>query len=105
MVIIQKRLFFLLSILMLILLAGARQNPEPSTTISINAVGGLKYDKVRFQVKPGAKVKLIFSNKDDMLHNLIITEPGARVEVVNAALSLGDNGFELNYVPQHSKVL
>lgn len=105
MVNIQKRLFFLFSVLMLILLAGARQKPEPLTTVSINAVGGLKYDKVRFQVKPGAKVKLIFTNKDDMLHNLVITQPGARKEVANAALSLGDNGLELNYVPQHSKVL
>ena len=90
---------------MSILIAGARQKKEPLTTVSINAVGGLKYDKARFQVKPGAKVKLIFSNKDDMLHNLVITEPGARVEVANAALSLGDSGVELNYVPKHSKVL
>lgn len=104
MFIAQKRLF-LLSILMLSLLAGARQKQEPLTTFSINAVGGLKYDKARFLVKPREKVKLIFANRDDMLHNLVITEPGARVEVANAALSLGDNGLELNYVPKHSKVL
>ncbi|MBX3239180.1 MAG: hypothetical protein KIT80_10390 [Chitinophagaceae bacterium] len=86
-------------------MTSAHQKQGTLTTVSINAVGGLKYDKVRFQVKPGSKVKLIFANKDDMPHNLVITEPGARIEVANAASGLGDNGVELNYVPKHSKVL
>lgn len=94
-----------MAMLVLILPAGAHQKQDTLTTITINAIGGLKYDKVRFQVKPGAKLKIIFVNKDDMPHNLVITAPGARAEVVNAALNLGDNGPEMNYVPGISKVL
>lgn len=105
MVVIRRRSLLLLAMLVLILPAGAHQKQDTLTTITINAIGGLKYDKVRFQVKPGAKLKIIFVNKDDMPHNLVITAPGARAEVVNAALNLGDNGPEMNYVPGISKVL
>ncbi len=94
----------MLSVLMIILPAAAQQQ-EPLTTILINTAAGLKFDKVRFQVKPGAKVKIVLANKDDMVHNLVIAEPGARVEVANAALELGDRGIEMNYVPNSSKVL
>ncbi len=105
MAIFKRRLIFTLFVWMPILQAGARQKQDTLTTISINAVGGLKFDKVRFQVKPGAKVKLVLANRDDMLHNLVITEPGARVAVANAALELGDKGADMHYVPATSKVL
>ena len=36
----------------------------------------MKYDIRSFSVKPGAKVKLIFKNVDDLPHNLIICTPG-----------------------------
>ena len=82
-------------------------NPPKDTvaTITINAVGGLQYDVVRFKVKPGAKVRIIFSNKDDMSHNLVITKPGSRSEVVNAALGLGNDGQKMNYIPPVAAVL
>ncbi len=105
MVIFKGWLFLGMFVWMLLLPAAAQQKQDSLTTISINTVGGLKFDKVRFQVKPGAKVKLVLANKDDMLHNLVITEPGARVEVANAALELGDMGPDRHYVPATSKVL
>ena len=86
MVVAQKTSFILLSILMLILPVGAHQNEKSSVNITINAIGGLKYDKVRFRVKPGENVKIVFENKDDMLHNLVFTVPDAREEVANAAI-------------------
>ena len=74
-------------------------------TIKIDVLVGLQFDLVRFNVKPGEKLKLIFSNSDDMSHNLLITKPGARLEVVNEALKLGQKGPELDYIPISSSVL
>jgi len=73
--------------------------------IPIKAIAGLKYDQVRFKVKPGATVRLVLTNADDMAHNLIITQPGAREEIVKEALALGEKGPSMNYIPVSSKVL
>ncbi len=105
MVIFKRKWLLWVSVWTSILPAVAQQKQESVTTVSINTAGGLKFDKVRFQVKPGAKVKLVLANKDDMLHNLVITGPGARIEVANAAMELGDKGLEMSYVPRTSKVL
>jgi len=75
------------------------------TVISLSAVAGLKYDQVRFRVKPGSTVRIILTNADEMSHNLVITEPGAREEVVREALALGEKGPGLNYIPASSKIL
>ena len=74
-------------------------------TIKIDVLVGLQFDLVRFNVKPGEKIKLIFSNSDDMSHNLLITKPGARLDVVNTALQLGEKGPSMNYTPISSSVL
>lgn len=102
MFIFQKRLFWVL----LILVSVSGLNAQtPVTTVSINAITGMRYDVVRFKVKPGAKVKIILNNKDEMSHNLVITQPKSRLAVVNAAQKLGDNSLKMNYVPRISKVL
>ena len=59
----------------------------------------------RFKVAPGARVKLVFVNADDMSHNLLITTPGARLEVVNAAMQLEEKGPASQYIPPSPKVL
>ncbi len=74
-------------------------------TINIDVLVGLQFDVVRFKVKPGERIKLIFSNSDDMSHNLLITRPGARLDVVNEALSLGEKGPSMDYIPNSSSVL
>lgn len=73
--------------------------------IYLKALTGLQYDQVRFSVKPGAKVKLILTNSDDMSHNLVFTLPGKRQEVVDAALKLAGKGAALSYIPQTPSVL
>jgi azurin len=98
----QKRLFLIL----LILVSTSGLNAQtPVTTISINTMTGMRYDVVRFKVKPGSRVKIILNNKDEMSHNLVITQPKSRLAVVNAALNLGDKSLQMNYVPKISKVL
>lgn len=75
------------------------------TSITIKAVTGLQFDLPRFAVAPGTKVTLLIQNTDDMAHNLVITQPGKRLDVVNAALALGAKGPEMNYVPRSPFVL
>jgi azurin len=76
-----------------------------SVIIPIKVEPGLQFDLVRFKVKPGAKVKIIFSNTDDTDHNFLITKPGTREEVVMEALQLGTKGPAMNYIPESPKVL
>jgi plastocyanin len=83
----------------------AQPETDSVRTIKIDVLVGLQYDLVRFSVKPGEKLKLIFSNSDDMSHNLLITKPGARLEVVNQAINLGQNGPEMDYIPKSSSIL
>lgn len=102
---VRKRLLLLLFTFLLVIQVNAHPFRDTVAAISINAVGGLQYDMVRFKVKPGTKVKIIFTNKDDMSHNLVITKPGARSAVVNAALGLGNDGQKMNYIPDLPEVL
>jgi len=82
----------------------AQTQPNSVTVISLNAVAGLKYDLPRFKVKPGSTVRIVLTNADEMSHNLVITEPGAREEVVSQALALGEKGPAMNYVPVSDKI-
>lgn len=96
-------------ILMLLVFSTVPLNATPVQdsikSISIKAIAGLQYDLVRFTVQPGAEVKITFSNTDDMSHNLLITKPGTREQVVNAAMQLNEKGPEMNYIPQSPHVL
>lgn len=64
---------------------GLAQDAEP---IEIKAAAGLRFDPPRFVVKPGAKVALDIENTDDMAHNFVLVAPGARLEIVNAAMTM-----------------
>ena len=66
---------------------------------------GLQYDVVRFKVKPGSKVKITLNNISDMSHNLLITKPGTRENVVNTALKLAEKGPQMDYIPEIDEVL
>lgn len=74
-------------------------------TIKLGTLPGLKFDLETITVKAGAKVKLVFNNNDDMLHNIVITKPGAADKVGEAAMKLGLNGEKAWYVPDSPDVL
>ena len=77
----------------------------PDTTITIGTRPGLRYDLEQFQVPAGSRVKLVFRNDDDMLHNLNIVQPGSWQEVAQMAIDMGIEGPEQEYVPESDKVL
>ena len=77
----------------------------PDATITIGTLPGLKFDIDGFDVAAGSRIKLVFNNNDDMLHNVVITTPGAAMEVGQAAIQLGLKGHEMDYVPASDAVL
>ena len=66
---------------------------------------GLKFDVPAFHVQPSTKVTLTFKNNDEMMHNIVFTQPGKRMLVVEAAIAMGAEGLEKHFVPGDPSVL
>lgn len=99
----QVKLFLVLATATVVFV-NARVSQDEPTTINMVATG-LQYDKVRFSVKPGETVRIVLTNQDDMEHNLLITTPGSREDIVAKAAKLGADGPKTDYVPQLDAVL
>ncbi|WKN43743.1 plastocyanin/azurin family copper-binding protein [Tunicatimonas pelagia] len=78
---------------------------KPDVVINIGTEPGLKYDLSEFTVAEGDKVQIIFNNNDDMLHNLVVTEPNVANQVGEEAMTLGLAGTDRGYVPIMDEVL
>jgi len=77
----------------------------PDQTITMGTEPGLKFDIKEFTVKAGSRVKLVFNNNDDMLHNLLIVNPGQADAIGQAAVNLGLDGLEKGFIPESSEGL
>ncbi|WP_128545833.1 plastocyanin/azurin family copper-binding protein [Larkinella soli] len=77
----------------------------PDQVITISTQPGLKFDQTQVQVKAGSRIKWVFNNVDDMLHNCVIVKPGTANPVGDAALKLNLNGSKMQYVPVTPNVL
>jgi azurin len=78
---------------------------QPDQVISLGTKPGLKYSVEQIQVKAGSKIKLVFSNNDDMTHNVVLVEPGAAREVGDKAYNMGLKGSQFHYIPETPKIL
>ena len=74
-------------------------------TILLGTLPGLKFDTAELTVRAGARVRLVFRNTDDMLHNFVLCAPGRGQGVGAAAMTLGLDGAERSYVPDSADVL
>lgn len=101
----MRRLFFLALMLSGAYFVHGQNKSHPPRNVVIKAITGVQYDVVRFRVAPGERIKLIMRNESDMSHNLLIVKPGSRLQVVNAALQLAENGPRMNYIPGTAGVL
>ena len=81
------------------------QAVQGTQLIRIGTLPGLRFDTSAFSVRPGTEVELVFSNYDEMLHNLVVTRPGARERVVQAAVALGSGAADRDFVPPSRDVL
>lgn len=77
----------------------------PDQEITITAIAGMKYDKQEVKVKAGSKIKLTLDNPDDMMHNLLIVNPGTADKMGIEALKLGLKGQGMGYIPDSDDVL
>lgn len=78
---------------------------EIDQTITLGTKPGLKFDKSELTVKAGSKVKLTFSNNDDMPHNFVLVPDGQAVAVGELAMKLGLSSVKLSHIPNTPKVL
>ena len=78
---------------------------QPDMVLQIKTKPGLKYDVSNFEIKAGSKIRLVFNNNDDMMHNVVGVMPGTADEVADLAIKLGLKGSQMNYVPTSSNVL
>lgn len=74
-------------------------------TINIGTKPGLKFEPAQFQVRAGSRVKVVFENDDDMLHNFVVVLPGTAMQVGELAMKLGLEGQQKDYIPATDKVL
>jgi putative heme-binding domain-containing protein len=67
----------------------------------------MRYDTPYFAVEAGRPVQVVLQNEDLMVHNLVITEPGALKEVAELGLQTGPQGGldGKAFVPPSEKVL
>ncbi len=77
----------------------------PEQTIEIEAVAGMLFDKRIIRTKAGTKIRLVFNNPDDMVHNLLIVNPGTADKVGEQAMNLGLRGEELGFIPDSDDVI
>jgi azurin len=80
-------------------------NNEGDQAFLLGTQPGLKFDQTLLTTKAGTRIRLIFRNTDDMLHNFVLCAPGKGQDVGNAALALGVEGTAKNYVPDTPDVL
>ena len=80
-------------------------NDDGDQTILLGTLPGLKFDTERLSVKAGARLRLVFRNADDMLHNFALCAPGRGQAVGALALTMGIDGTAKNYVPDTADVL
>ncbi|MDH5605195.1 MAG: plastocyanin/azurin family copper-binding protein, partial [Cyclobacteriaceae bacterium] len=83
----------------------ASWNGNVDQTVTLTVQAGLKFDVTELKVKAGSKVKFVLDNPDDMLHNVLIVNPGTADKVAQMAIDLGLRGQEMNFVPNSEDVL
>lgn len=69
--------------------------------------GKMLFDKDTLQVPAGKTVSLVFDNRDQMPHNVVIVASGAAEKVGEAAdnMAVSEDGYERNFVPDLPEVL
>ncbi len=73
--------------------------------VNVGTTAGMKFDMNYVEVKAGSKIKWVFTNYDDMIHNLLVVGGGQHMDVAKLAMKLGLDGLKKNYVPETPMVL
>ena len=81
-----------LKLAFIVLLLGSFFTQADARKITLGVKPGLHFDPKALHVLPGEDVELTFDNSDVMMHNFVLVKPGARMEIVEAAMALGEKG-------------
>jgi len=86
--------------------------PEPTTFVIKTLQAQMRYDVTELTIAPGAQVKIVFENPDDMPHNMVFFEPGTDVVAVsNKQMEKPEEALKRDWLPEdprmwlHSKLL
>ena len=65
------------------------------------------FDITEFSVEPGQPVKLVLTNPDATMHNLVIVEPGAieEIGVAGNEMAKDPKGINKHFIPDSPKIL
>lgn len=69
--------------------------------------GKMRFDQEQLTVPPGAKVRLVFKNTDEMQHNWLLCKPGKNntLLIAQKAWALGAQAVQKQFVPDDPAVL
>jgi azurin len=94
------------------LIASSAPAAEPKVFTIKTLQAQMRYDINELTIAPGAEVKIIFENTDDMPHNMVFFQPGTDVvAVANAQMEKPEEALKRNWLPEdprmwlHSKML
>jgi putative membrane-bound dehydrogenase-like protein len=86
--------------------SGVTKDSASHTEVHIGTIREkLRFDIDRFEVKAGKKIVLTFSNSDFLPHNIVFIQPGQADTVAAAAMTLGADGFKMQFVPKSDQVI
>ncbi len=75
--------------------------------IRIKAVEGLKYDVLNVTASAGRPIALVFTNADQLQHNLVVVKPGSIEKCCTAAdgMAAQPDAIAKNYIPSIADIL
>ncbi|MBW3628412.1 MAG: auracyanin family protein [Gemmatimonadetes bacterium] len=80
-------------------------NGQVDANLALDAVEPLKFSAPELTVKAGVRVRVLFNNEGEMLHNFVVVQPGRADAVATAASMMGLSGQARHYVPDTGDVL
>lgn len=95
------------STFLLAALLAARVSAAEQQVINIKAPQAqMRYDVTDFTVRPGAEVKIVFENLDDMPHNLVLFQAGTDVvAATNKNMEKPDEALKRDWLPADPRIL
>jgi azurin len=78
---------------------------EAETILVRTMQAQMKFDQTEIAVEPGAKIKLVLENIDDLPHNIVFFKPGTDVVAVsNKQMEKPEEALKRNWLPDDSKI-
>jgi putative membrane-bound dehydrogenase-like protein len=75
--------------------------------VELKAVEGMKYDVMSFTVKAGKPIALVFTDADQLQHNLVVVKPGAVEPCCKKAdeMATQPDAVAKNYIPSLAEII